>query len=75
MEEIRQLVSKLYLHLNVEQFESEREEKILKKLELIKSELEPMEKVIIQFYFSSNCILILILIFIRKDQTTVNVKS
>ena len=75
MEEIRQLVSKLYLHLNVEQFESEREEKILKKLELIKSELEPMEKVIIQFYFSSNCILILISIFIRKDQTTVNVKS
>lgn len=66
MEEIRQLVSKLYLHLNVEQFESEREEKILKKLELIKSELEPMEKVIIQFYFGFNCIFNIDLNFYSK---------
>jgi hypothetical protein len=51
LEEIRQLVSKLYLHLNVEQFESEREEKILKKLELLKSELEPLEKVMNQVFY------------------------
>ena len=46
LEEIRQLVSKLYLHLNVELFEIEKEEKILKDLEMLKIELEPMEKVI-----------------------------
>ncbi len=45
LEEIRKLVSKLYIHLNVEQFENEREQKIVKELELIKSELVPMEKV------------------------------
>jgi hypothetical protein len=45
LEEIRELVSKLYLHLNVEQFETEKEEKILKDLEMLRIELEPMEKV------------------------------
>lgn len=44
LEEVKKLVSKLYLHLNVEQFESEREDKLIKQLELIKNELEPMEK-------------------------------
>ena len=47
LEEVKKLVSKLYLHLNVEQFESEREDKLIKQLELIKNELEPMEKVLI----------------------------
>ena len=44
LEELKQLVSKLYLHLNVEQFETDREEKIAKELELLKIELAPMEK-------------------------------
>ena len=45
LEDLKQLVSKLYLHLNVEQFETNREEKIAKELELLKIELAPMEKV------------------------------
>ena len=45
LEEIRKLVSKLYLHLNIEQYDTQKEEKILKDLELLKLELEPMEKV------------------------------
>lgn len=46
LEQIKELVSKLYLHLNIEQFEIEREQEILKKLEQLKSEIEPMERVI-----------------------------
>lgn len=45
LEEIKQLVSKLYLHLNIEQYETTREDKIVKQLELLKTELGPMEKV------------------------------
>ncbi len=45
LEEIRQLVSKLYLRLNIEQYDIEKEEKILKDLETLKIELEPLEKV------------------------------
>ena len=45
LEEIRQIVSKLYLHLNIEQYEIDKEEKILKDLETLKIELEPLEKV------------------------------
>ena len=45
LEEIRQLVSRLYLHLNIEQYDIEKEEKILKDLETLKIELEPLEKV------------------------------
>jgi calcium uniporter protein, mitochondrial len=33
------------LHLNIEQYEQEKEAKILKQLEQLKVELEPMEKV------------------------------
>lgn len=47
LEQLRQIVSKLYLHLNVEQYELEKEQKILKQLELLKTELEPMEKVLL----------------------------
>ena len=46
IDEIKQLVSKLYLQLNVEHYEIEQEQKILKQLETLKTELEPMEKVI-----------------------------
>lgn len=45
LDEIRKLVSKLYLHLNVEQFDAEREHEITRKMELVKNELIPMEKV------------------------------
>ena len=48
LEDIRQLVSKLYLHLNIEQYEIEKEEQILKDLELLRLELEPLEKVGLQ---------------------------
>lgn len=41
---MKQLVSKLYLHLNIQHYEADREEKILKQIESLKSELEPMEK-------------------------------
>lgn len=44
LEEIRQLVSKLYLHLNVEQFETKREQEIVTELENLKDEIQPMEK-------------------------------
>ncbi len=44
LENIKKLVSKLYLHLNVEQFEDKREQEILKELEVLKNELEPLEK-------------------------------
>ena len=45
LEQIRQLVSRLHLHLNVQQYELEQEQTILKQLELLKSEIEPMERV------------------------------
>lgn len=45
LEQIRQLVSRLHLHLNVQQYELEQEQNILKQLEQLKSEIEPMEKV------------------------------
>jgi hypothetical protein len=45
LDEIRKLVSKLYLHLNIEQFDAEREHEIAQKLELVKNELVPLEKV------------------------------
>ena len=38
-------VDALYLHLNIEQYETTREDKIVKQLELLKTELGPMEKV------------------------------
>lgn len=44
LEEIKKLVSKLYLHLNVEQFENKREEEMLRQLEILTSEIQPMEK-------------------------------
>ncbi|CAF0956709.1 unnamed protein product [Brachionus calyciflorus] len=44
LEQIRQLVSKLYLHLNMEQYEAEKEQKILTEMEKLKVELAPMEK-------------------------------
>ncbi len=44
LEDIKKLVSKLYLHLNVEHFEDKREQEILKELEVLKNELEPLEK-------------------------------
>jgi len=44
LENVKQLVSKLYLHLNVEHFEMKREHEILKELEVLKTELQPMEK-------------------------------
>lgn len=44
LEEIRQLVSKLYLHLNVDHFEAKREQEIVTELENLKNEIEPMEK-------------------------------
>jgi hypothetical protein len=46
IEDIKQLVSKLYLQLNVEHYEIEEEQKLLKKLELLQTEIAPMEKVI-----------------------------
>lgn len=45
LEKLKQLVSKLYLHLNIEQYEIEREQTILKQLETLRSEMEPLEKV------------------------------
>jgi hypothetical protein len=45
LEEIKKLVSKLYLHLNIEYYEKNREQEIVKELELLKTELEPMEQV------------------------------
>lgn len=45
LDEIRKLVSKLYLHLNVEQFENKREQEVVKELENLKLTLQPMEKV------------------------------
>lgn len=35
----------MYLHLNIEQYQSEQQQSILKQLEALKSEIEPMEKV------------------------------
>ena len=46
IEDIKQLVSKLYLQLNVEHYEIQQEQKLLQQLELLKSEIQPMEKVI-----------------------------
>ena len=45
LEEIKKLVAKLYLHLNIEQFEAKREQEIIRQLELLKNELQPMEHV------------------------------
>ena len=45
LENVKKLVSKLYLHLNVEQFEDKREQEIVKELELLKMELHPLEQV------------------------------
>lgn len=44
LEEIKKLVSKLYLHLNVEQFETKREHEVVKELENLKLTLQPMEQ-------------------------------
>ena len=51
LDDLKQLVSKLYLHLNIEQYETDRVEKINKQLEQLKIELEPMEKVRCLFKF------------------------
>ena len=45
LEQVRQLVSKLYLHLNITQYEAEKEAKIQSQIEQLKSELAPLEKV------------------------------
>jgi hypothetical protein len=45
LDDIKEMISKLYLNLNVEHYEKEREQKLLRQLEAIKLELEPMEKV------------------------------
>ncbi len=45
LEEIKRIVSKLYLHLNVEHFEAKREQQIIRELEILKTDIEPMEKV------------------------------
>jgi hypothetical protein len=44
IEDIKQLVAKLYLQLNVEHYEIEQEQKLLKQLELLQTEIQPMEK-------------------------------
>ena len=63
LDEIRQLVSKLYLHLNIEQYEIQKEEKILKDLELLKIELEPMEKVSIGNSYNLIFLFVLLIIY------------
>jgi hypothetical protein len=45
LDRIKDLVSKLYLQLNVEHYEQEQEHKILRQLEMLKSEIQPLEKV------------------------------
>ncbi len=45
IEEIKSLVSKLYVNLNIEEHEKHSEEKILKQMEKLKIELEPLEQV------------------------------
>ncbi|RMZ94624.1 calcium uniporter mitochondrial isoform X2 [Brachionus plicatilis] len=45
LDRVRELVSKLYLQLNVEQFEAEKEKKISDEIEKLKSDLEPLENV------------------------------
>ena len=47
LDELKQLVSQLYLHLNVNQYEIEREQNVIKQLESYKNELQPMEKVLV----------------------------
>jgi calcium uniporter protein, mitochondrial len=42
--ELKNLISKLYLNLNIDEFEMKKRDDLLKKLELYKNELEPLEK-------------------------------
>lgn len=44
LEDIKRIVSKLYLHLNVEHFEAKREEQISRELEVLKTNIEPLEQ-------------------------------
>lgn len=44
LEDIKRIVSKLYLHLNVEHFEAKREEQIARELEVLKTSIEPLEQ-------------------------------
>lgn len=45
IEMLRDLVTKLYLDLNIEEHEKQKEIEILKKIETLRSELAPLEKV------------------------------
>ena len=45
IDEIRTLVSKLYMNLNLHEYERNTEQNILKQIEALKVELEPLEKV------------------------------
>lgn len=42
--ELRNLISKLYLNLNIEEFEKKKRDDLIKELEIYKNELEPLEK-------------------------------
>ncbi len=48
-DEIKSLVSKLYVAMNIDESEKNKEESILKKIDTLKIELEPLDKVI-SFY-------------------------
>ena len=43
--QIKDLVAKLYLNLNVQEHEKQKENEILNKLDTLRAEIEPLEKV------------------------------
>ena len=45
LDELRHLISKLYLHLNIDELQRERELEMTRQLELLRNELLPMEKI------------------------------
>jgi hypothetical protein len=45
VEEIKNLVARLYVALNIDENEKTKEDIILKEIEALKTELEPLEKV------------------------------
>ena len=56
--EIRVLVNQLYLALNVEEHVARKEKDMVQRLEELKTEIEPLEKVSFFFNFICNCLFV-----------------
>jgi hypothetical protein len=63
LEMLRDLVAKLYLELNIEEHDKQKEIEILKKIETLKTELEPLEKV--NYLHQLDMLILKILVYLK----------